>query len=130
MFGKKDKLESFIGRNSRLSGDLSMRGTLRIDGILQGSVETDCVVMGPGSQVTGDVRATSAVIGGMVEGNLFAAELVEIKHTGQVKGDIATTRLVVYEGGQIDGLVTMQKDESKIIELSKERARAGLKPGQ
>jgi cytoskeletal protein CcmA (bactofilin family) len=124
VFKKSDKVESFIGRNSRLSGELTMKGTLRLDGTLEGSIEVDSIVMGPGSLVTGDLRATRAVIGGEVRGDIYAAELVEIKQTGKVRGDIATTRLVVVEGGGIDGLVTMRKDESKIIELSQEKARA------
>ncbi len=124
MFKKSDKVESFIGRNTRLSGELTMKGTLRIDGILEGSIEVESLVMGPGSVLTGDARATRAVIGGEVKGDIYAAELVEIKQTGKVRGDIATTRLIIVEGGTIDGLVTMRKDESKIVELSQERARA------
>ena len=124
MFGKRDKLESFIGRNTRMSGDLAMKGTLRIDGVLEGSIEVDGLVMGAGAVVTGDVRSAHAVIGGEVKGDVYASELVEIKRTGKVRGDIATTRLMVVEGGMIDGMVTMRKDESKIVELSKEKARA------
>lgn len=122
MFAKKEKLESFIGRNSQFKGDITIAGTLRVDGSITGSIEAECLIMGNSSHIAGDARVKSAVIGGQLDGNIYAKELVEIKHTGQIKGDVATTKLMVVEGGQIDGRITMQKEASKIVELSQEKA--------
>ncbi|MFZ3122304.1 MAG: polymer-forming cytoskeletal protein [Thermodesulfovibrionales bacterium] len=56
-------------------------------------------------------------MGGRVDGNLKAKEIVEIKAKGQVSGDISTGKLTIIEGGVFDGRSSMQKDESKIVEF-------------
>jgi len=123
MFAKNNdtKLESFIGKNSEFTGDVNTKGTIRIDGKLKGSVVADWVLVGEKAQITGNVNVGGLVVGGTVEGNVTAKEVVEIKQKGLVKGDIVTSKLLVIEGGVIDGRVSMLKDGSKIIELDQEK---------
>ena len=112
-----EKLESFIGGNSRFKGDIDIKGTLRVDGAMEGNIAADWVILGEKGSLKGDVAARGIVVGGKIEGNLKAAEIVEIKPKGQVSGDIHTNKLTVLEGGTFDGRSTMKKEESKIIEF-------------
>lgn len=125
MFHKNtEKLESFIGPNSNFRGDIDTKGTLRIDGNLEGNVNADWVILGEKAYLKGDVMARGIVIGGRVEGNLRAKEIVEIKSKGQVFGEISTNKLSIVEGGVFDGRSSMQRDESKIVEFqAKEKGR-------
>lgn len=125
MFHKNtEKLESFIGPNSNFKGDIDTKGTLRIDGNLEGNVNADWVILGEKAYLKGDVTARGIVIGGRVEGNLRAKEIVEIKSKGQVFGEISTNKLSIVEGGVFDGMSSMQRDESKIVEFqAKEKGR-------
>jgi len=73
MFTKNtEKMESFIGANSSFKGDIDVKGTLRIDGSMEGNVNSDWVVLGEKASLKGDVGARGIVIGGRVEGNLRA----------------------------------------------------------
>jgi cytoskeletal protein CcmA (bactofilin family) len=118
MFNKNvEKLESFIGANSTFKGDIETKGTLRVDGVVEGSIVADWVVLGDKSHVKGDVTARGIVIGGRVDGNLKAKEIVEIKNKGQHFGEIFTSKLVIAEGGVFDGRSRMHHDEAKVIEL-------------
>ncbi|MEW6586416.1 MAG: polymer-forming cytoskeletal protein [Nitrospirota bacterium] len=118
MFTKNtEKLESFVGANSSFRGDAETKGTLRIDGLLAGNVNADWVILGEKASVKGDISARGIIIGGSVEGNLRAKEIVEIKSKGRVSGDIATSKLTINEGGIFDGRSMMQKDETKVIEF-------------
>ena len=112
-----EKLESFIGGNSRFKGDIDIKGTLRVDGAMEGNIAADWVILGEKGSLKGDVAARGIVVGGKIEGNLKAAEIVEIKPKGQVSGDIHTNKLTVLEGGTFDGRSTMTKEESKVIEF-------------
>jgi cytoskeletal protein CcmA (bactofilin family) len=115
MFTKNtEKMESFIGANSSFKGDIDVKGTLRIDGSMEGNVNADWVVLGEKASLKGDVGARGIVIGGRVEGNLKAKELVEIKSKGQVYGEIFTNKLSIVEGGVFNGKSIMQGDESNI----------------
>jgi len=119
-----EKLESLVGGSSRFKGEIETSGTLRIDGAIEGQVAADWIIIGEKGHVKGDVSARGIIVGGRVEGDLRAKEIVEIRNKGQVYGEVLTSKLMVAEGAIFEGKSTMQKEESKVIEIaSKERAR-------
>jgi cytoskeletal protein CcmA (bactofilin family) len=119
MFTKNTKkLESFIGVNSIFRGDIETKGTLRIDGTVDGNVNADWVILGGKATLNGNITATGIIIDGNVVGNLTANESIEIKPKGQVHGDISSIKLTIAEGGLFDGRSIMGKEESKIVEFS------------
>jgi cytoskeletal protein CcmA (bactofilin family) len=119
MFSKNtEKLESFVGANSSFRGDVNTKGTLRMDGVVEGNIAADWVVLGDKSHVKGDIVVRGIVIGGRVDGNVKAKEIVEIKNKGLLSGEIVTSKLVVAEGGILDGRSRMQQHEdAKVIEF-------------
>ncbi len=114
---KSEKLESFIGVNSTFKGEIDSKGTLRIDGNVDGNIKADWVILGEKANLRGNITAGGIIVGGKVEGNLMAKEIIEIKSKGQVFGDISTSKLTIAEGGRLDGRSTMIKDDSKIVEF-------------
>lgn len=125
MFSRNtEKLESFVGMNSHFKGDIQSKGTLRIDGSVEGNVDTDWLILGEKALLKGDVSAMGIIVGGKIEGALTAKEILEIKPKGQVIGDITTPKLMVSEGGILEGRSSMNKEGSNVVELPmKERAR-------
>ena len=113
----KEKLESFVGINSNFKGDIDTKGTLRIDGTMDGNVTADWVILGEKASLKGNIAARGIIIGGKVEGNLKAKEIIEVKSKGQVSGDISTTKLSIVEGAVFNGKAFMEKEESKIVEF-------------
>lgn len=120
MFSKNEKLESFIGQNTHFKGEITTKGTLRIDGNVDGNVRADWLVIGDKAYIKGNAAATSVIVGGTVEGNIFAKGLVDIKKKGRVKGDIVTSKLTVVDGGIVDGRISMHNEGAKLIEMSEE----------
>jgi cytoskeletal protein CcmA (bactofilin family) len=118
MFSKNtEKLESFIGANSVFKGDIETKGTLRVDGTMEGNVNADWVILGEKASLKGDIKARGIIVGGRVEGNLIAEEIVEIKAKGQISGDVSTNKFTIVEGGIFDGRSSMQKDKAKVLEF-------------
>lgn len=116
MFSKNvDKLESLIGARSDFHGEIVVKGTLRIDGLVQGRVKADCVVLSKTGVIKGEVNSGKILVGGKVEGNLRAQEIVEIKATGKVQGDIFASKFSVMEGGEFNGKIEMKMDEIKAL---------------
>ncbi len=126
MFDKEtDKLESFLGSNSNFKGELNVKGTLRVDGTVDGQLEADHVILSESAMVKGTIKAKKIIIGGKMEGNVSAQELVEIKSKGEVLGDIFTRKLTIIEGGEVNGKIEMKKEESNVIELGLKGREAG-----
>jgi cytoskeletal protein CcmA (bactofilin family) len=112
MFGKGSrKLETIIGTGTRIAGKLCVGGTVRIDGMLEGDIEADWVVVGETGKIRGNTRTRGMVVGGEVEGNVDAAEIVELKEKARVTGEIRAPRLSVSEGAVFDGRSRMAGEE-------------------
>jgi cytoskeletal protein CcmA (bactofilin family) len=123
MFQKKnDKLESFIGFNSEFKGDITVPGTLRIDGKMTGNITAGWIIVGEKAFIKGDLFATGIVVGGRVEGTIKADDLVELKPTAHLYGDIIATKLAIAEGGIFMGRSVTQGSEAKLIDFSGEGA--------
>jgi cytoskeletal protein CcmA (bactofilin family) len=89
MFSKDtEKLESFIGAKTDFQGELNVKGTLRVDGRIDGRLNAECVILSETAVVKGEVMAKKIIVGGKVEGILRAQEILEINSTGKVLGDI------------------------------------------
>jgi len=116
---------SIIGAGMRVVGDITADGVVKVEGTVVGTVQAARqVLVGKGGEVEGDVLTREAIIGGEVRGSVRAEERVEIQSTSVVHGDIATKRLFVQEGGEINGVVRMR--EGALAEPSSERK---LSPG-
>ena len=118
MFSKEtEKMESFVGSNAQFKGEMNVKGTLRVDGVIEGCVNADWVILSETALVKGDIAAQKIIVGGKVEGNLRAKELVEIQSKGKVLGEIFTNKLSVIEGAEFNGQIQMKSEESKIIDF-------------
>ena len=125
-----DKLGSLLGMKSSFKGELKVKGTLRIDGMAEGQIDADYVILSETAEVKGEISAKKIIIAGKMDGNARAQELVEIKSKGKVWGDIFTQKLTIIEGAEFNGKVEMKKtemrkEENKVIELELKGREAG-----
>lgn len=106
------KVETLIGAEATVQGVLSLKGSLRVDGRVEGSIsDAQVVVVAETGFVRGDISADAIVVGGKVIGNITATEAVEILSKGKVHGDLRAPRLVVEEGGFLNGRCSMEGGE-------------------
>jgi cytoskeletal protein CcmA (bactofilin family) len=97
-------MRAWIDADAVVTGRLSFSEPTRIDGTLRGEVRaTDTLVIGERGFVDGTIRATRLVILGRVKGRVLDAERVEIGPQGTLRGALETRRLVLQEGGRVDG---------------------------
>jgi cytoskeletal protein CcmA (bactofilin family) len=102
---------SIIGAGMRVIGDISADGVVKIEGSVSGTVRAaKQVLVARGGEVEGDVVSREAIIGGDVRGAIYAEERVELQATSVVHGDVHTKRLLIQEGGEINGVLRMGED--------------------
>ena len=103
---------SVVSAECYFQGTLSVQGSLRVDGKLEGSVDNARqVIVGEGGKIIGDVTGQTVVCGGDIEGNV-CAEMVEVLAKASVKGDIRAQKMHVEEGGRIEGLCKIGGEKS------------------
>jgi len=109
MFGKGSrKLETIIGDGTRVVGQVTVKGTIRIDGIVEGDLHADWVVVGETGKVVGNIRSRGVVVGGSIEGNIEATETVELTGKASMTGEICAPKLTVSEGAVFNGRSRMK----------------------
>ncbi len=112
-----ESLKSFLGAQSEFQGELRVIGTLRMEGMVTGKVQADQVILSETAVVRGDIMARRVVVGGVVEGNIRAPDVVEIQSKGKVRGEIVTNRFLVMEGGEFNGQIEMRAAESRVVDF-------------
>jgi len=127
MFWKdQQKMETIIGAETGIKGELKAKGTVRIDGMLEGDVHADSVIVGETGRIKGDIHSRGVVVGGRVDGNIDSKEMVELKAKAKVYGKISTGKLVVSEGAVFEGQSCM--GEKRPATQSSETPVVSLKP--
>jgi cytoskeletal protein CcmA (bactofilin family) len=99
---------SIVGPGMRVVGDLETEGTLRIEGVVSGSVRAAmAVVIGKEGSVEGDVHARDAVIAGRVVGRVVVESRLELQATSRLEGEVFAQRLQLDEGAVVNGPLSM-----------------------
>ena len=110
---------SIIAQGMRVVGELVTEGVLKVEGEVEGTVRTKReVLVAKGGKVEGDIYAGEAVIGGEVHGSIFADARVEVQQGAVVVGDIVTKKLMVQEGGEVNGQVRMGEPTGNAAQTS------------
>jgi cytoskeletal protein CcmA (bactofilin family) len=105
-------INTIIGPNTRVKGNIETGGFTRVDGSITGNVKAQGrVVIGETARMKSNVSGTSITVGGVVYGNIIASEQIIILSTGLVLGDIITRRIQADEGCLIHGKVSVCPDE-------------------
>ena len=108
--GKKNQLvmPTNINPGTQMEGNLTSDGDIRLDGNMVGNLTTKAkVVIGPQGSISGNIDSASADIFGKVKGDIRVKELLFLKNTAAVDGDIFTSKLVVESGAQFNGSCVM-----------------------
>ena len=111
---------SVVSAECYFQGTLNVQGSLRVDGTLEGSVDNARhVIVGDGGKIVGDVTAQIVVCGGVIEGNV-CAEMLEVLSKATILGDIRAKKMIVEEGGRIDGRCTIGEEQNLSIDTDEE----------
>lgn len=99
---------NLVSTGTKVNGDIESAAGIRIDGYLKGKmVIKGKVVIGAPGQVVGDVSCELIEISGKVNGNIQAFELVSLKSSAVVQGEIITKKLAIEPGAVFTGSCKM-----------------------
>lgn len=124
MFNKKETINNAsvndnfsantIQTGTVIEGHIKSEGSIRIDGVLNGSIITKAkLVIGKTGIITGDIHCENASIEGKVEGKIEVVDLLDLKSTAIITGDIYMAKLVVAPGALINGSCNMDSKSNK-----------------
>ena len=103
---------NLIGAGTEITGDVNSNGDIRIDGTLTGNLKTaGKVVIGETGKVNGEIDCKNSEVLGEIHGKIKVSELLSLKATSKIFGDIITKKLAIEPGSKFTGNCKMG-DES------------------
>src|SRR5512135_2481365 len=97
------RLAGIIDMESEFRGDLTFKGSFRIEGYFKGTITSDSLlVIGEKGKVEADVKVGQLVINGEIHGTLHASDRIEVHDKGRVFGTLVAPTLVVEEGAYLE----------------------------
>lgn len=98
-----------IGKNTTIIGDIIAEGDFRIEGIVEGTVKTKGkVVVGASGKIKGKIECAEADIEGTFSGELLATNLLTLKATALIAGNVIISKLAVEPGAEFNATCTMK----------------------
>lgn len=100
--------ETVIGCDSYFQGTFTIKGSLKVDGRLDGSiVDGKMVTVGKTGRIKGDVSCEQAIVWGEIRGNINALEYIEVLSGSRVEGDLKAPKITLEEGAFFNGHCAM-----------------------
>jgi cytoskeletal protein CcmA (bactofilin family) len=145
MFGKGKKLrkvtkiDTLVGQNTELKGDINFKGGIHVDGVVKGNViaENDgsSLTLSENGRIEGNVRVPNVVLNGTVIGDVHAIEGIELAANARVKGNVYYNLIEMAMGAEVNGSLVHRSEpvpmqvKQKVVE-EKKAAPEQQKPTQ
>lgn len=111
---------NMIASGTTIIGDVTCISDIRIEGVLHGNLQTKGkLVVGATGEIKGEIRCSNSDIEGNIEGKVFVNELLALKATARLLGDIVTGRLAIEPGAIFNGHCSMH--DSPLVEAKLEK---------
>lgn len=128
-FGKKENrpqnhIDSLIGVGTRIDGNVTFTGGLRVDGHIVGSVtasneQSSTLVISEKAKIEGEIHVSHVVINGTVNGPVHSVEYLELQPNSKVSGDVYYNTLEMHLGSVVEGKLVHKDpaDHKSLVEL-------------
>lgn len=113
MFGSKNhkpqnRIDSLIGEETSIDGDVQFVGGLRVDGCIRGNVtaigdKPATLVVSEKAVIEGAIRVAHLIVNGRIHGPVHATHFIELQPKSQIVGDVHYRTLEMHPGAIIDG---------------------------
>jgi len=104
----QNRIDTLIGAESTIEGDIDFSGGLRIDGCVRGNVneagaKSGTLVLSEHGRIEGSINVSHAVINGTVQGPVSARAYIELQSKSRVTGDVRYKTLEIHMGAVVEG---------------------------
>lgn len=118
---------STIGEDLMISGDVTSRGELHIDGRIEGDVRCVSLVVGDSSEIKGNVMAEEVMIRGRVIGSVRGRRVI-LHCTAHVEGDVLHKDLAMEQGAYFEG--ESRRSDDPLSAAKEQGEQRAVKPRQ
>ena len=105
---------AFVGKGVKFKGIISYSGTVRIDGELEGEIQTDgTLLIGEEAHISANISAGTIICSGKITGDVKAVERIKLYSPAVLTGSVDTPAMSMEEGAQLNGHCAMQTTDGR-----------------
>jgi cytoskeletal protein CcmA (bactofilin family) len=109
----ENTLNSLV-RGTVIEGNIVAENDIRVDGVIRGTLRCNAkVIIGPSGLIDGEVKCESAMIEGKFYGKLRVNDLLSVKESAEVVGDVSTGKLMIASGAVFNVTCDMKSNKDK-----------------
>ena len=117
--GTKSQIDTLIGEGTRIDGNISFKGGLRLDGEVSGNVQSgpssdSTLVLGATGSIKGEINGTHLVLNGVVDGTVHAEKYLELQSKAQITGDVHYETIEIQLGAIIVGRLKHNNNDAPL----------------
>lgn len=118
----QNRIDSLIGAGTRIEGNITFTGGLRVDGEIVGNVtavsdQPSTLVLSEAARIEGEIRVSHLVVNGAITGPVYTTEFLELQSRSKLTGDVHYNTLEMHLGAIVEGRLVHKSSESKPVEL-------------
>ena len=118
----QSRIDSLIGAGTKIEGDVTFVGGLRVDGEVKGNVRSTgdgggTLVLSEHARIEGEIHVSHLVINGTIIGPVYSSEFLDLQPRARVTGDVQYNSLEMHLGAIVQGRLVHQGGTGKAVEL-------------
>jgi cytoskeletal protein CcmA (bactofilin family) len=104
-----------IVAGTKIHGEIETKGDIRIDGTVVGTLNIlGKLVLGTNGKIEGEIKCKNAEVMGTIEGEIHVSELLSLKASSSLTGDVIINKISIEPGAKISGTINMDKESTNI----------------
>ena len=129
------RVDTIIGQQTRIEGDIHFSGGLHVDGRIKGAViaetgSASVLTVSENGSIEGDIRVPTVILNGTVSGDVHSDERIELAAKARVDGDVYYKLIEMAMGAAVNGnLVHRSETDASVLAFDREMAESGSSPG-
>jgi len=138
LFGKNKKvnstrIETLVGKNTCVTGDLTFTGGLHVEGRIEGNVqagdESSVLILSEDGLIQGDVHVPNTILNGQIEGDVYSSDHVELAPRARITGNVYYNLIEMSMGATLNGNLIHQQGGKPKLEYKDEEAGSEVSKG-
>lgn len=110
------KIDTLVGQNTEVKGDISFTGGLHVDGRVRGNIlasdgSESTLTLSEHARVEGEVRVPHIILNGEVHGDVYASEHIELASNARIQGNVYYNLLEMAMGAEVNGSLVHQVEQ-------------------
>lgn len=133
---RSEKVDTLVGQQTELHGDVMFSGGLHVDGKVKGNIMAEkesstMLVLSEKGTIEGEIRVPYIIVNGLVVGDIYASESVELAQNARITGNVYYNRIEIAMGAEVNGSLVHYEEKASVVkaEVAELQMRRGGEAG-